>query len=282
MKQFRNTTLLALLVLISGYGYMISCTRNDSLIVPLQLTKPFVPTRGTSIHLPGNMTALNPAEWKLDKTHSSVLWSTSYVGAAGLLTGRFNQFGMHDVTTDKMLSYATTGQPLKDNSWAFDEADPTKSFFNGYVQINTSNTGEPGRDIGCNVRGMNTIPLRSGSQILSDTNLAKIKTTKVEFDPNSNGYIVTLDLTWHNQYQFQVPGSNPATYTYGPLTPITKSVVGKLTYVPKKTVTPATGTPYDVFGLQLKFSFNCRDFGIISASIADNMDIECNMNFNNK
>jgi len=282
MKQFRNTTLLALLVLISGYGYMISCTRNDSLIVPLQLTKPFVPSRGTNIHLPGNMTALNPAEWKMDKTHSSVLWSTSYVGAAGLLTGRFNQFGMHDVTTDKMLSYATTGQPLKDNSWAFDEADPTKSFFNGYVQINTSNTGEPGRDIGCNVRGMNTIPLRSGSQILSDTNLAKIKTTKVEFDPNSNGYIVTLDLTWHNQYQFQVPGSNPATYTYGPLTPITKSVVGKLTYVPKKTVTPATGTPYDVFGLQLKFSFNCRDFGIISASIADNMDIECNMNFNNK
>jgi polyisoprenoid-binding protein YceI len=274
MKQFRNTTLLALLVLISGYGYMISCTRNDSLIVPLQLTKPFVPTRGTNIHLPGNMTALNPAEWKLDKAHSSVLWSTNYVGAAGLLTGRFNQFGMHDVTPAKMLAYATTGQPLKDSSWAFNEADPSQTYFNGYVQINTSNTGEPGRDAGCNVGGMNTIAIRTGYQNLIDTNLAKIKTTKVELDPNSNGYIVTLDLTWHNKWN--------TTPTATPIAPITKSIVGKLSYVSRKTVTPATGTPYDVFGLQLKFSFNCRDFGIVSTSIGDNIDIECNMNFNNK
>jgi polyisoprenoid-binding protein YceI len=284
MKQFRNTTLLALLVLISGYGYMISCTRNDSLIVPLQLTKPFVASRGTNIHLPGNMTALNPAEWKLDKAHSSVLWSTNYVGAAGLLTGRFNQFGMHDVTTAKMISYATTTQPLKDTSWAFDEADPSKTYFNGYVQINTSNTGEPGRDAGCNVAGMTTIKTRTGYQILSDTNLAKIKTTKVELDPNSNGYIVTLDLTWHNRWITLTPkaggGGNDTTYTA--LIPITKSIIGKLSYVTRKTVTPASGAPYDVFGLQLKFSFNCRDFGISSTSIGDNLDIECNMNFNNK
>jgi hypothetical protein len=118
---------------------------------------------------------------------------------------------------------------------------------------------------------MNTVKLRQGIQNLADTNLAKIKTTKVEFDPSSNGYIVTMDLTWHNKYSSTVA-----------LTPITKSIVGKLYYVTKKTVTPATGTPYDVFGLQLKFSFNCRDFGISSTSIADNIDIECNMNFNNK
>jgi hypothetical protein len=272
MKLINNKTLLVLLVLISGYGYMISCTRNNDLIVPLQLTKPFVPSRGTNVHAPGNMTAGNANEWKMDKSHSSVLWSTTYVGAAGLLTGRFNAFGMHNVTSDKMSSYVATGQPLKDSSWAFYENDPGKTYFNGYVQINTSNTGEPGRDAGCNVGGMNTVAIRPGYQNLSDTNLAKIRTTKVEFDPNSNGYLVTLELTWHNKWNTT---PNPT-----PIASITKTVSGKLTYIPRKTV--AAATPYDVFGLQLKFSFNCRDFGITSTSIADVIDIECNMNFNNK
>jgi hypothetical protein len=271
MKLFNSKSLLLVLLGVSLLGYIVSCTRNDSLIVPLQLTKPFVPSRGINIHLPGNMTAGNTSEWKLDKVHSSALWSTTYVGAAGLLTGRFNQFGMHEVTSAKMLAYATTSQPLKDTSWAFYESDPSKTYFNGYVQINTSNTGEPGRDTGCNVAGMSTVKIRSGIQNLADTNLAKIRTTKVEFDPNSNGYIVTIDLTWHNKYSSTVP-----------LTPITKSIIGKLIYIPKNTVTPATGAPYNVFGLQLKFIFNCRDFGITSTSIGDNIEIECNMNFNNK
>ena len=269
MKLLSNKNLLILMILVSGYAYIASCTRNDSLIVPIQLTKPFVATRGSNVHLPGNMTAANPNEWKLDKAHSSTLWSSNYVGAAGLLTGRFNQFGMHNVTNAEMTTYVTTGQPLKDSSWAFYENEPGKTYFNGYVQINTSNTGEPGRDAGCNVAGMNTVAIRSGIQNLVDTNLARIKTTKVEFDPSSNGYIVTLDLTWHNKYSATAA-----------LVPITKSIVGKLSYVTRKTVTAAT--PYDVFGLQLKFSFNCRDFGITSTSIADNIDIECNMNFNNK
>jgi hypothetical protein len=63
-------------------------------------------------------------------------------------------------------------------------------------------------------------------------------------------------------------------------TPLTKSIVGKLNYVPKATI--AAATPYDVFGLQLEFQFNCRDFGITSTSIGDKINIECNMNFNNK
>ena len=272
MKLLNNKTLLILLVILSGYGYIVSCTRNDSLIVPLELNPPFVPSRGANVHLPGNLTAGNANEWKMDKVHSSTLWSTEYVGAAGLLTGRFNQFGMHDVTSAEMTSYFTTGQPVKDDSWAFYENDPSKTFFSGYVQINTSNTGEPGRDAGCNVGGMNTIAIRTGYQNLSDTNIARIKTTKVEFDPNSNGYIVTLDLTWHNKWNTT---PNPTA-----ISSITKSIVGKLSYVPRKTVSAAT--PYDVFGLQLKFSFNCRDFGITSTSIGDNIDIECNMNFNNK
>jgi hypothetical protein len=179
-----------------------------------------------------------------------------------LLTGRFNQFGIHDVTDAKMLNYVATGQPLKDSSWAFYENEPAKSFLTGYVQINTSNTGEPGRDAGCNIGALGTVAIVAGTQNLTLTNLAKIKTTEIKFDPLSNEYIVTLNLTWQ-----------------GKLTaPLTKSIVGKLKYIPKATV----NATYDVFGLQLKFQFNCRDFGIASTSISDKIDIECNMNFNNK
>ncbi len=264
MKLFSNKTLMILLILVSGYGYIVSCTRDNDRLVPIQLTQPFVPNRGTNVHLPGNMTAGNPAEWKMDKAHSSVLWTTSYVGASGLLTGRFNQFGMNAVNTADQLNYVTTGQPLKDSSWAFYEADPSKTYFNGYVQINTSNTGEPGRDAGCNIAGMGTVPIVAGTQNLTFPNLAKIKSTKVEFDLASNGYIVTLDLTYQGKLA----------------TPLTKSIVGKLSYVTMATI--ATATPYKVFGLQLKFQFNCRDYGITSTSIADKIDIECNMNFHNK
>jgi len=263
MKLFNNKTLLVVLVLISGYGYIISCTRENDLITPIQLTQHFAGSRGTNVHLPGNMTTGNANEWKLDKVHSSVLWSSNYVGAAGLLTGRFNQFGMHDVTDAKAISYVTAGQPLLDSSWAFYENEPAKSYFNGYVQINTSNTGEPGRDAGCNISGMGTVAIVAGTQNLAYPNLAKIKTTQIKFDPESNGYIVTLNLTYQGKLT----------------TPLTKSIIGTLKYIPKATPTGAT---YDVFGLQLKFQFNCRDFGIVSTSIADKIDIECNMNFNNK
>jgi len=252
---------MILLILVSGFGYISSCTHEDDLLPVPVPTGPII-TRGTNVHLPGNMTAGNPNEWKVDKAHSSVLWSTNYVGAAGLLTGRFNQFGLHDVTETEMINYTITGQPLKDTSWAFYENEPAKTYFNGYVQINTSNTGEPGRDLGCNVSGMGTTAIVAGTQNLTVTNLAKIKTTEVKFDPLSNDYIVTLNLIWQGKLS----------------APLTKSIVGKLKYIPKANVL----TTYDVFGLQLKFQFNCRDFGITSTSISDKIDIEVNINLNNK
>ena len=261
MKHSNNKLLLLLVILISGFGYMVSCTHDDS-FPPPPATTGVVITRGTNIHLPGNMTVGNVNEWKMDKAHSSALWSTNYVAAAGLLTGRFNQFGMHDVVPAEMKNYVITGQPLKDTSWAFYENEPAKTYFNGYVQINQSNTGEPGRDAGCNVSGMGTTAIVAGTQNLTSTNLAKIKTTEVKFDPLSNEYIVTLTMTWQGKLA----------------APLTKTLVGKLKYIPKATV----NATYDVFGLQLKFQFNCRDFGITSTSISDKIDIECNMNFNNK
>ncbi len=261
MKHLRNKLQLTLVILISGLGYIVSCTHDNS-FPPPAASNTVVITRGTNVHLPGNQTSGNINEWKMDKSHSSVLWSTNYVAAAGLLTGRFNQFGMHDITAAKMITYATTGQPLMDSSWAFYENEPSKTYFNGYVQINTSNTGEPGRDAGCNISGMGTTAIVTGQQNLTVTNLAKIKTTEVKFDPLSNEYIVTLTMTWQGKLA----------------APLTKTLVGKLKYIPKANV----NATYDVFGLQLKFQFNCRDFGMTSTSISDKIDIECNMNFNNK
>jgi hypothetical protein len=253
------------MLLLSGFGYVVSCTHED-VVAPAAASTAVVIKRGTNVHLPGNMTTGNTSEWKLDKVHSSVLWSGNYIGAAGLLTGRFNQFGMHNVVDAEMLNYVTTGQPLKDSSWAFYESEPTKSYFSGYVQINTSNTGEPGRDAGCNIATTGTTAIVTGTQNLTITNLAKIKTTKIEFDPLTADYLVTFQLTWQGKLA----------------APLTQTLVGRLKYIAKSTIGAGTTSTYDVFGLQFTFQFNCRDFGVVSTSISDKIDIQCNMNFNNK
>jgi len=265
MKLFNTKNLLLATAVFSSTVYFLSCKRDNDLL-PAPASNTTVYTRGTNVHLPGTMTAGDSTQWKLDKVHSNVMWQTNYVGAAGLLTGRFNQFGMHNVVDAEMINYTTAGQPLPDTSWAFYENEPAKSYFSGYVQINTSNTGEPGRDAGCNLATMGTTAIVAGTQNLTVTNLAKIKTTKIEFDPASADYIVTLDLTWQGKLA----------------APFTKSIVGKLKYIPKKRVQFGTAAAYSVFGLQLSFQFNCRDFGITSTSISDKVEIECNMNFNNK
>lgn len=251
---------LLIVTMALSIAYIISCTHDDEIIDSVA-TKT---TRGNAVMLPGP--AGDTSKFKLDKAHSNVLWSSNYLGAAGLLTGRFNQFGMADITDDKAIAYTTTGQPIPDVDWAFYESDPSKTFLNGYVQLNTSNTGEPGRDGGCSLTYLGTVPIVSGTQNLTIQNTAKIKTTKVELDPASNGYIVTLNFTWKGNLS----------------APLTKSIVGKLTYIPRKKVQFGTAAAYDVFGLQLKFQFNCRDYGVTATGVADNIQIECNMNFNNK
>lgn len=265
MKLFSNKSLLALLLILSSIGYITSCTHENE-VLPAPASGTVVINRGNAVLLPGNMVSGDTTQWKLDKVHSSVLWQTNYMGAAGLLTGRFNQFGIHNVTDAEMQNYVTNGQPVKDTSWAFYENDPSKTYFSGYVQMNQVNTGEPGRDGGCLLTSFGTTPIVAGTQNLTVTNIARIKTTKVEFDPLSDGYIVTFNLTWQG----------------GLSAPLTESIVGKLKYVKRATINAGTASAYDVFGLQLTFQFNCRDFGVTSTSVSDNVQIECNMNFNNK
>lgn len=261
MKHKTERVLMALVLLFSAFGYIIGCT-HENMPPPASTGTPDI-KRGNDILLPGSMKAGDTSQWKLDQAHCSVLWSTNYQGASGLLTGRFNDFGMHDVTDAKAIMYQTTGQPLLDTSWAFYESDPSKSYFNGYVQVNTTNTGEPARDTGCALSSLGAPKIIPGVQNLSINNLAKIKTTSVKFDTQSSGYIVTMDMTWQ-----------------GLLTaPHTESVTGTLTYVKRSLL---NGGPTSVAGLQLTFQFNCRDFGITTTNIADNMTIQCNMNFDNQ
>ena len=113
---------------------------------------------------------------------------------------------------------------------------------------------------------MGTTAIVEGTQNLTVTNLAKIKTTEVKFDTESNDYIVTLNLTWQGKLA----------------QPLTKSLVGRLKYIPRASVQFGTNAGYEVFGLQLSFQFNCRDYGITSTSISDKIDIVVNANFNNK
>lgn len=265
MKLLNNKILLFLLVFVSIGGYIVSCTHKDMLL-PAPATNTAVITRGTDIFLPGAENPGDTTQWKMDQVHSSVLWSGNYLGAAGLLTGRFNMFGLNSIPASAKQKYAGNGQPLPDTSWAFYENDPSKTYFSGYVQLNTSNTGEPGRDGGCFLGFTGAPKMISATQNLTDSNIALIRTTEVAFDPSSAGYIVTMVMTWKGKLA----------------EPHDTTINGALSYVKRATVGVGTATAYGVFGLQLNFNFNCRSFGITTSEISDIIGVQCNMNFDNQ
>jgi hypothetical protein len=260
MKLLTEKLLLVSLLLISIGGYVVCCTPENMTLPPPSTSTPDI-NRGSGVFLPGNLTPGDTSSWKFDQAHSSVLWSANYLGAPGLLTGRFNAFGVSSVTDAQKILYPTTGQPLKDTSWAFYESDPTKTYFNGYVQMNTSNTSEPARDGGCYLGYVGAPALIANTQNLIDSNVAIIKTTKVELDPNSSGYICTMTMTWKGLLS----------------APKDTVVTGKLSYSKRTNV-----GSYDVFGLQLNFSFNCRSFGVTTTNVGDVITMQCNINFNNQ
>jgi polyisoprenoid-binding protein YceI len=261
MKRFNNKMLLVVLVMISGFGIISSCTHKDQ-VLPAAVSTAIKITHGNHIHLPGT-TLGDTTQWKFDKVHSAVNWSSPFLEVGADLTGKFNQFGLTDLNDALMLNYVTTKQPLPDTSWAFYENEPAKTHFAGYVQTNQVNTGEPGRDGGCLVTTFGTTKIVAGTQNLTVANVAHIKTTSVVFDPASNGYLVTFDFTWQG----------------GGAAPVTQSLVGKLTYIPE-TLVP--GTTNSEFGLKLEFQINKADFGVVNTETADKVNIVVNANFNNK
>jgi hypothetical protein len=265
MKLLDNRVLLLFLVVLSIYGYIAGCTHKEMVQPPPASTTPVI-SRGTAVFLPGIETIGDTTQWKMDQVHSSVLWSGNFLGQAGLLTGRFNMFGINGIADAAKQTYATTGQPLPDTSWAFNETDPTKTFLSGYVQMNTSNTGEPGRDGGCYLGYVTAPKIIASTQNLIDSNIARIRTTQVTLDPQSSGYIVTMVMTWQG----------------GLSAPHDTTINGTLSYIKRQTVGAGTASAYGVFGLQLNFKFNCRSFGVTTTEISDLITIQCNMNFNNK
>ena len=53
------------LIIISSFGYIVSCSHDDSFPPPPASTGVVI-TRGTNIHLPGNMTTGVNTEWKME------------------------------------------------------------------------------------------------------------------------------------------------------------------------------------------------------------------------
>jgi polyisoprenoid-binding protein YceI len=260
MKPVNNKMLMIALMIFSGILIAISCTHKNE-VLPASASTTVVITHGNHIHLSG-LTAGDTSQWKFDKQHSAVNWSSPFEGVGAPLTGKFNQFGLADISSpSKQQTYTTAGQPMADTSWAFYENQPSKTHFSGYVQLNQVNTGEPGRDGGCLVSTFGTTAIVAGTQNLLVSNVALIKSTSVEFDPLSNNYIATFNFTWQGKLA----------------APLTESIVGKLTYVPETTA----GT-HNEFGLHLEFQINCRDFGITSTSVADVIMVTVNANFNNQ
>jgi len=227
MEQKIKIYLAGLAVVIAFLGYVASCTHDDIVL-------PEGSSNGSNIVRGTENIGFKDGKTTFDKVHSNVNWATPYLGEVSILTGRFNTFGF--------------------NSFNFEEDKPDSIYFEAYVYLNSVNTSEPGRDQGCL---LHTFGTGAGLEYV-DTNLAIIKSKKVEFSTTDKGYIVTADLTFHR---------------------VTKEVTAKMDFVGKTSETFG-GSTFDVYGFNLAFSILAKtDFGIESTSIADNVDIKCGAAF---
>ncbi len=106
----------------SAINYNPSATDDDgTCILPDQLDDT---TR--TFYSAAAYAADNTKKPRIDKAHCNVMWETSYRDLGfSLLTGRFAQF---------------------DGEITFNEKDPSKTNFSGWVQITSNLTGEDGRD----------------------------------------------------------------------------------------------------------------------------------------
>lgn len=162
MRSTRLKMVTAIFVVASFYGYIVGCTHDDEVLVS---QGPDI-VRGTDkVVLGGKAT--------FDQAHSNVNWSSTYLGATSLLTGRFDEFGF--------------------DSFEFDESNAAGIKFNAWVWLNTVNTSEPGRDDGCLLNTFGT----NATNTTEAANIARIVSKKVELSTTDKGYIVTADLTFH-------------------------------------------------------------------------------------
>ena len=164
MRKSKEGILGFFIVAFSLVGYVVGCTHDDEILAS---SGPDI-TRGDQ-----KITIGTNAKHTFDKAHSNVQWSTAYLGAASLLTGRFNNFGV--------------------TSFDFDESNAAGISFEAWVWLNSVNTSEPGRDKGCLLETFGT----DTSLTTEDENLAIIKSKSVTLSTTDKGYDVKADLTFH-------------------------------------------------------------------------------------
>lgn len=139
-------------------------------------------------------------------------------------------------------------------SFNFDESNLAGINFEAWVWINSVNTSEPGRDGGC----LQTTFGTTTAMTTEAANVAIIKSKAVEFSTTDKGYIVKFDFTFHG---------------------VTKELTGKLSY-DGQTTTGSGATLKYIYGFGFDFQFLAKtDFGITSTSIADNINVQCNVIF---
>lgn len=163
MKTITLKWISVMLIVFTMGGYFVSCTHEDDI----------ESSSGTDIQRGTEKVSLATAGTTFDKAHSNVNWSSQYLGATSLLTGRFDNFGF--------------------NSFTFDESNPAAIQFEAWVWLNTVNTSEPGRDDGCLLGTFGT----TGGATTEPTNLAILTSKSVEFSTTDKGYNVVAVLDFH-------------------------------------------------------------------------------------
>lgn len=234
--------------LLTIVGFAITqCQHDDENIVPVKGPDPVV--HGTEVVACPDCTPLESngassdfnsgnvpvGQWYFDKTHSNVMWESPYKVLGSLLTGRFNYFVLEDLN--------------------FNEGNPTAISFEGYVRLNTVNTGEPGRDAGCLLGTYGTEAAKTDEP----ENLASIKSVA------NSGRYSTVDASFLVDADFTFNG-------------ITKQVTVKLEYFPE-----SDQGSYKMAGVNAEFEFLAlSDFGISSSNIDDKVVIKINLLLRNK
>ena len=163
MRRSRERILVALILVLSMYGYIQGCTHDDEVLS----------SQGPDIVRGNEKVTLTNPKHTFDKAHSNVQWSTAYLGATSLLTGRFDNFGFY--------------------SFDFDESNAAGIHFSAWVWLNSVNTSEPGRDDGCLLSTFGT----SNGLTTEDQNLAVLTTKSVELSTTDKGYNIKADLKFH-------------------------------------------------------------------------------------
>jgi polyisoprenoid-binding protein YceI len=243
-KSFKKIA-ITMMVVFALTAVVISSCKKENKVEPLTSSG----TTGTDVidariggYAPSTYTT--PGAWKVDKSHSNVMWETNYYGNGAPLTGRFNMFD------------------LKVN---FDQMNPANTTINAWVLLSSFNTGEPGRDAygkcGPGYMGVAFDTASKSPVVLkprASTDTAWFKSTKCE--KYGDGFLVTGDLTFLG---------------------ITKSIEMPMSYTGISTSTNATsGKKTDRAGLAVKFGINALTvFGVKSGSIADlvTIRVDCNM-----